>query len=46
MATEKRKSVRPTSPLLRVPVRVGRIDAAGMVGELRKLHEDADAVWS
>ncbi|MEU4497005.1 hypothetical protein AB0F96_27075 [Streptomyces sp. NPDC023998] len=42
MATKKRKGVKPTSPLVRVPVRVGRIDASGLVGDLRNLHENAD----
>lgn len=41
MATKKRKTVKPTSPLVRAPIRVGSIDAAAIVGELRKLHEDA-----
>ncbi|MGW7671567.1 hypothetical protein ACWGJX_31255 [Streptomyces sp. NPDC054775] len=41
MARRTRKSVAPTKPLLKDPVRIGTLDAAAVVGELRKLHEDA-----
>ncbi|MGW3152130.1 hypothetical protein ACWDG1_47670 [Streptomyces sp. NPDC001177] len=42
MPHRARKSVSPTKPLLRTPLRVGNLDAAAIVGELRKLHEDAE----
>ncbi|MFF7976703.1 hypothetical protein [Streptomyces sp. NPDC007905] len=42
MPRRTRKSVPPTKPLLRTPLRVGNLDAAAVVGELRQLHEDAE----
>lgn len=42
MARPSRKSAAPTKPLLKPPVRIGKIDAAAVIGELRQLHEDAE----
>ncbi|WP_344406936.1 hypothetical protein [Streptomyces longisporus] len=42
MARPTRKSAAPTKPLLRKPVRIGALDAAAVIGELRQLHEDAE----
>ncbi|MER7000759.1 hypothetical protein [Streptomyces sp. NPDC000410] len=42
MARRTRKSTEPTKPLVKAPVRIGSLDAAALVGELRKLHEDAE----
>lgn len=42
MPRRTRKSVSPTKPLLRTPLRVGNLDAVAIVGELRQLHEDAE----
>ncbi|MDX3697650.1 hypothetical protein PV726_47245 [Streptomyces europaeiscabiei] len=42
MARRSSKSTAPTKPLLKAPVRIGRLDAAAIVGELRQLHEDAE----
>jgi hypothetical protein len=41
MATKRRKSVPPASPLSRKRIRIGAIDAAGFVAKLRDLHEKA-----
>ncbi|MEU8852194.1 hypothetical protein AB0C70_39600 [Streptomyces sp. NPDC048564] len=42
MARPARKPAAPTKPLTKPPVRIGRLDAAAIIGELRKLHEDAE----
>ncbi|MCL7429785.1 hypothetical protein [Streptomyces sp. YS415] len=42
MARPTPKSTRPTNPLLKPPVRLGSIDTAAVIGELRQLHEDAE----
>ncbi|MFC9916214.1 hypothetical protein [Streptomyces sp. NPDC127197] len=42
MARPARKSTAPTKPLLKPPVRVGNLDTAALIGELRQLHEDAE----
>ncbi|MFJ3311056.1 hypothetical protein ACIPSA_50675 [Streptomyces sp. NPDC086549] len=42
MPRRTRKSLSPTKPLLRTPLRVGNLDAAAIVGELRQLHEEAE----
>ncbi|MGW8954695.1 hypothetical protein [Streptomyces sp. NPDC055709] len=42
MERRTRKPARPTKPLLRAPVRIGILDTAAVVGELRQLHEDAE----
>ncbi|WP_327188022.1 hypothetical protein [Streptomyces sp. NBC_01334] len=42
MARTARRSKDPTKPLLRPPVRVGHLDTAAVVGQLRQLHEEAE----
>ncbi|MER6529054.1 hypothetical protein [Streptomyces sp. NPDC001508] len=42
MARRARKSPSPTTPLVKQPLRIGTLDAVGVVGELRQLHEDAE----
>jgi hypothetical protein len=42
MARPARKSPAPTKPLLKSPVRIGNLDTAAVIGELRQLHEDAE----
>ncbi|MGW0647306.1 hypothetical protein ACWD4T_00625 [Streptomyces umbrinus] len=42
MARPTRKSAASTKPLLKPPVRIGKLDAAAAISELRKLHEDAE----
>ncbi|MEU6709610.1 hypothetical protein [Streptomyces wuyuanensis] len=42
MEHRTRKSARPTKPLLKAPVRIGTLDTAAIVGQLRQLHEDAE----
>lgn len=42
MAGHVRKSSPPTKPLVRAPGRVGKVDAAAVVSELRELHEEAE----
>jgi hypothetical protein len=42
MATKRRKTVSPASPLSRKRIRIGAIDAAGLVAKLRDLHEKAE----
>jgi hypothetical protein len=42
MARPSKKSGIPTKPLLRPPGRIGPLDAAGIIGQLRHLHEDAE----
>nr|BFD87966.1 hypothetical protein StreXyl84_73670 [Streptomyces sp. Xyl84] len=42
MAKRVRKPTRPTKPLVKPPVRIGSLDAAMLVGELRQLHENAE----
>ncbi|MEU3491217.1 hypothetical protein [Streptomyces massasporeus] len=41
MARRSRRSTPPTKPLVKHPLRIGKMDAAAAVGELRQLHEDA-----
>src|SRR5437868_4291063 len=38
----RRPAAAPTKPLLKPPVRVGTLDAAALIGELRHLHEVAE----
>lgn len=42
MATKPRRAPKRTSPLLRRPIRIGTLDTAAIVGELRDLHEKAE----
>ncbi|WP_228049573.1 hypothetical protein [Streptomyces justiciae] len=42
MKKRVRSSVRPTSPLVKAPLRIGALDAVAVVGELRQMHEDAE----
>ncbi|MBL1086760.1 hypothetical protein JK359_33175 [Streptomyces actinomycinicus] len=42
MARPSRKSAAPTKPLLNPPARIGSLDTAAVVCELRQLHEDAE----
>ena len=42
MARTARKPAAPTKPLLKPPVRIGRLDTAALIGQLRQLHEDAE----
>ncbi|MFF9490161.1 hypothetical protein [Streptomyces sp. NPDC014676] len=42
MPRPTRKPVTPTKPLLKPPVRIGNLDTAALIGELRQLHEDAE----
>ncbi len=42
MKKRVRSGVRPTKPLLKPPMRIGSLDAPAVVGELRKMHEDAE----
>ncbi|WP_351233285.1 hypothetical protein [Streptomyces sp. NPDC002133] len=42
MAHRTRRSAGPVKPLLKTPVRIGSLDAAALVGELRQLHEEAE----
>ncbi|MER5201446.1 hypothetical protein ACWD3J_49220 [Streptomyces sp. NPDC002755] len=42
MARTARRSKDPTKPLLKPPVRVGHLDTAAAVGQLRQLHEEAE----
>lgn len=42
MAKRTRRMSPPTKPLVRVPTRIGTLDAAAVVGELRQIHEDAE----
>ncbi|MFF4052824.1 hypothetical protein ACFYZ5_39900 [Streptomyces chartreusis] len=37
-----RKPVAPTKPLIKPPVRIGSLDTAALIGELRQLHEEAE----
>lgn len=32
----------PTKPLLKAPPRIGHLDTADIIGQLRQLHEEAD----
>lgn len=36
------RSVRPTKPLVKPTLRIGSLDAAAVVGELRQMHENAE----
>ncbi|MGW3953700.1 hypothetical protein ACWEKM_22930 [Streptomyces sp. NPDC004752] len=42
MARRTRKSTLPTTPLVKQSLRIGAMDAAAVIGELRQLHEDAE----
>jgi len=42
MKKRARSSARPTNPLVKPPVRIGSLDAAAVVAELRQLHENAE----
>lgn len=42
MARRTRKPTTPTKPLVKKPISIGGLDAAAVIGELRKLHEDAE----
>lgn len=42
MARPARKSTAPTKPLVKPPIRIGNVDAAAVIGELRQLHEAAE----
>ncbi|WP_240496219.1 hypothetical protein [Streptomyces torulosus] len=42
MPRHARRTPNPTKPLLRTPNRIGSLDAAAVVGQLRQLHEDAE----
>lgn len=42
MTRRGRDAGRPTNPLVKAPLRIGPLDAPAIVGELRKLHEDAE----
>ncbi|MCM3301719.1 hypothetical protein ACPMJQ_32150 [Streptomyces pseudogriseolus] len=42
MPRPKQKPGKPTKPLLKRPVRIGSLDTAALIGELRQLHEDAE----
>ncbi|GGM25700.1 hypothetical protein GCM10010129_82770 [Streptomyces fumigatiscleroticus] len=42
MTKRAREAGRPTKPLVKVPMRIGPVDAPAIVGELRKMHEDAE----
>ncbi len=42
MARSVRKPTPPTKPLLKAPVRIGNIDTAAVIGQLRQLHEQAE----
>jgi hypothetical protein len=42
MARPARKAPPPTKPLIKPPVRIGNLDTAAVIGELRQLHEDAE----
>lgn len=42
MKKRARSSARPTNPLVKPPVRIGSLDAAAVVAELRQQHENAE----
>ncbi|MFD3620664.1 hypothetical protein ACFWWT_36620 [Streptomyces sp. NPDC058676] len=42
MARSVRRSTSPTKPLLKAPVRIGHLDTAAVIGQLRQLHEQAE----
>ncbi|MGW2180372.1 hypothetical protein ACWCXX_20150 [Streptomyces sp. NPDC001732] len=42
MAKRTRSSAQPTKPLVKAPVRVGVLNASAVVGELRRMHEEAE----
>jgi hypothetical protein len=42
MARPSKKSTTATKPLVRTPFRLGAVDAAAIIGQLRQLHEEAD----
>ncbi|WP_399895840.1 hypothetical protein ACGH7X_40205 [Streptomyces sp. BBFR51] len=42
MAKRARRLSPPTKPLIKAPIRIGALDAAAVVGELRQIHEDAE----
>ncbi|UXY25029.1 hypothetical protein N8I84_42135 (plasmid) [Streptomyces cynarae] len=44
MRRPTRKSAAPTKPLLKPPLRIGKLDTAALIGDLRHLHEKAEDV--
>ncbi|WP_258314559.1 hypothetical protein [Streptomyces sp. Act143] len=42
MKKRARSAARPTNPLVRAPMRIGTLDAAAVVAELRQTHEEAE----
>uniref|UniRef100_UPI001C261AC1 hypothetical protein n=1 Tax=Streptomyces sp. AC555_RSS877 TaxID=2823688 RepID=UPI001C261AC1 len=42
MARSVRRPTPPTKPLLKAPVRIGHLDTAAVIGQLRQLHEQAE----
>ncbi|MEU1409620.1 hypothetical protein ABZ471_46725 [Streptomyces sp. NPDC005728] len=42
MARRAHKPTTPTKPLVKKPISIGSVDSAAVIGELRKLHEDAE----
>ncbi|MGW2463777.1 hypothetical protein ACWC4J_27120 [Streptomyces sp. NPDC001356] len=42
MKKRVRSASRPTKPLVKAPMRIGPLDAPAVVGELRKMHENAE----
>lgn len=42
MAKRAQSTTRPTKPLVKAPMRIGALDAAAVVGELRQMHENAE----
>ncbi|MFE7077854.1 hypothetical protein ACFU96_48055 [Streptomyces sp. NPDC057620] len=44
MSRAARKSASPARPLQKVPVRIGVLDTAALVGKLRQLHEEAEDI--
>ncbi|WP_145881896.1 hypothetical protein [Streptomyces sp. BK340] len=41
MPSRRKKAVSPAKPLVRPGIRIGSLDAAAIIGELRQLHEEA-----
>ncbi len=42
MPRSTRKPAKPARPLLKPPVRIGRLDTAALLGTVRQLHEDTE----
>ncbi|MFJ5036079.1 hypothetical protein ACIQB5_50915 [Streptomyces sp. NPDC088560] len=42
MARRAKTSAHPTKPLVKAPMQIGRLDAPAIVGELRRIHEEAE----